>query len=61
MEALTKLQEEEYAPGEVIWLPLDMSDPRLAKKGAEDFMSREKRLDVLGACSHEINLRLGGC
>lgn len=33
--------------GEVIWLELDLSDPRKAKKSAEEFMNREGRLDVL--------------
>lgn len=34
--------------GEAIWLELDLSDPRKAKKAAEEFLKKEKRLDILG-------------
>ena len=34
--------------GEVIWFKLDLSDPKVARKAAEDFMQMEQRLDVLG-------------
>ncbi|KAF8804455.1 NAD(P)-binding protein [Phlegmacium glaucopus] len=47
--ALAKLDQEGLEPGngEVIWLKLDLSDPRDAKEAAEEFLKREKRLDVL--------------
>ncbi|KAG2151604.1 NAD(P)-binding protein [Suillus bovinus] len=48
-EAIGKLKAEGLGPGngDVIWLELDLKDPRNAKKAAEEFMKREKRLDVL--------------
>ncbi|OJA18621.1 hypothetical protein AZE42_01759 [Rhizopogon vesiculosus] len=48
-EAIAQLKEEGLGPGngEVIWLELDLKDPRNAKKAAEEFMKKEKRLDVL--------------
>ena len=56
MEAIEELRAEGFEPGngEVDWLKLDLSDPREAKKAAEAFMEREKRLDVLGACVRMI-------
>uniref|UniRef100_A0A0W0G3P8 Short-chain dehydrogenase n=1 Tax=Moniliophthora roreri TaxID=221103 RepID=A0A0W0G3P8_MONRR len=33
--------------GEVVWLRLNSSDPREAKKAVKEFLSKEKRLDVL--------------
>ncbi|KIK70104.1 hypothetical protein GYMLUDRAFT_994181 [Collybiopsis luxurians FD-317 M1] len=49
MEAIEKLKAEGLEPGngQVDWLKLDLSDPREAKKAAEAFMEKEKRLDVL--------------
>ena len=32
----------------MVWLKLDLSDPREAKKAAEEFLEREGRLDILG-------------
>ncbi|KDQ54409.1 hypothetical protein JAAARDRAFT_135807 [Jaapia argillacea MUCL 33604] len=48
--AISRLQTEGLGPGngEILWLKLDLSDPRVAKQSAEDFMKRESRLDVLG-------------
>ena len=48
--AIARLEQEGLQPGdgEVIWLKLDLSDPRDAKKAAEEFLKREKRLDILG-------------
>lgn len=48
--AIARLEHEGLQPGdgEVIWLKLDLSDPRDAKKVAEEFLKREKRLDILG-------------
>ncbi|KAH9921374.1 hypothetical protein B0H21DRAFT_701637, partial [Amylocystis lapponica] len=47
--ALARLEAEGVAPGNgtVRWLPLDLCDPRNAQKAAEEFMAKEKRLDVL--------------
>lgn len=49
-EAIAKLKAEGLGPGngEVIWLELDLIDPRNAKTTVQEFMSKEKRLDVLG-------------
>ncbi|TCD67359.1 hypothetical protein EIP91_010207 [Steccherinum ochraceum] len=33
--------------GEVLWLQLDLSDPRKARKAGEEFLKIEQRLDVL--------------
>ncbi|KAG1813703.1 uncharacterized protein BJ212DRAFT_1482598 [Suillus subaureus] len=48
-EAITQLKAEGLGPGngDIIWLELDLKDPRNAKKAAERFMKQEKRLDVL--------------
>ena len=48
-EAIAKLESEGLGPGngQIIWLKLDLSDPRNAKKAAEEFMTKEKRLDIL--------------
>ncbi|KAG1823186.1 hypothetical protein EV424DRAFT_769957 [Suillus variegatus] len=48
-EAIAQLKAEGLGPGngDVIWLELDLMDPRNAKKAAEVFMKQEKRLDVL--------------
>ncbi|KAG1723176.1 NAD(P)-binding protein [Suillus paluster] len=47
--AIAQLKAEGLGPGngEVIWLELDLKDPRNAKKTAEEFMKLEKRLDIL--------------
>ncbi|KAG6330448.1 hypothetical protein ID866_8642 [Astraeus odoratus] len=47
--AIAQLQSEGLGPGngEVVWLELDLCDPRNAKKAAREFMSKEDRLDVL--------------
>ncbi|KAG2095897.1 uncharacterized protein F5147DRAFT_840085 [Suillus discolor] len=48
-EAIAQLKAEGLGPGngDVIWLELDLKDPRNAKKAAEVFMKQENRLDVL--------------
>lgn len=48
-EAIERLKTKPLEPGigEVVWLNLDLSDPRLARQSAEEFMRKEKRLDVL--------------
>ncbi|KAK0204004.1 hypothetical protein DFS33DRAFT_1384274 [Desarmillaria ectypa] len=52
-EAIKKLKTESLEPGngEVVWLKLNLSDPRLARQSADEFMQKEKRLDVLGGLS----------
>ncbi|KAJ3475072.1 hypothetical protein NLI96_g12075 [Meripilus lineatus] len=49
LEAIQRLKHEGLGPGygEVVWLDVNLSDPRRAKKAAEDFMVRETKLDVL--------------
>ncbi|EED80526.1 predicted protein, partial [Postia placenta Mad-698-R] len=46
--AIERLRAAGLGPGngEVIWLPLDYSDPRLAKAAAEELMEKEDRLDL---------------
>ncbi|KAF5338088.1 hypothetical protein D9611_014191 [Ephemerocybe angulata] len=49
-EAIKALHDEGFGQGgksEVIWLKLDLSDPREVKKAAEAFLEKEGRLDVL--------------
>lgn len=48
--AIEKIRKAGLEPGngEVVWLPLDYSDPRDAKKAAEGFLEKEERLDILG-------------
>ncbi|KAL0569739.1 hypothetical protein V5O48_012215, partial [Marasmius crinis-equi] len=48
-DAIAQLNKEGFQPGngEVVWLKLNLTDPREAKKAAEEFTSREKRLDIL--------------
>jgi len=47
--AIEVLQSEGLEPGngEVEWLSVDFSEPHRAKAAAEDFLQKEKRLDVL--------------
>ncbi|KAH7915543.1 hypothetical protein BJ138DRAFT_1141561 [Hygrophoropsis aurantiaca] len=47
--AIEQLQKEGLGPGngQVIWIKLDLQDPRNAKVMAEEFMKLETRLDVL--------------
>ena len=35
-------------PGELIWLPIDLTDPHKARSAAEWFIKRENKLDILG-------------
>jgi len=50
--AIARLELDGLSPGngQVLWHELTLSDPRKAKKSAEEFMKKENRLDVLGAC-----------
>ncbi|KAM5531420.1 hypothetical protein V8D89_012753 [Ganoderma adspersum] len=47
--AIERLRAEGLEPGNgtLEWVELDLSDPRKAKEGAEKFLARETRLDVL--------------
>ncbi|KAF9486203.1 NAD-P-binding protein [Pholiota conissans] len=47
--ALKQLESEGLGPGngQVLWHKLDLSDPRDAKRSAEEFLKKEKGLDVL--------------
>lgn len=46
--AIERLTAEGIGSGEVHYLHLDLSDPKLAKVAAEDFLTKETRLDILG-------------
>lgn len=50
-KARTAIDHLEPEPGveEVCFLKLDLSDPREARKAALEFISKERRLDVLSA------------
>lgn len=47
LNAKQQLEKECLADGSVEWLKLDLSDPRIAKESAEEFLKRESRLDIL--------------
>ncbi len=49
LESIEKLKVDGLEPGngDVCFLGVDMSDPRITKKSAEEFLAKEKRLDVL--------------
>ncbi|OCH94500.1 NAD-P-binding protein [Obba rivulosa] len=49
--AVTRLRAEGLGEdeGELIWLDIDLSDPRRAKKAAQWFMGQEVRLDILAS------------
>ncbi|KAH8097016.1 NAD-P-binding protein [Cristinia sonorae] len=51
-DAITRMKDELFKAnlenkGELVWLDLDLNDPKKAKKAAEEFMLLEERLDVL--------------
>ena len=48
--AITRIEQEGVGehPGELVWLPIDLTDPHRAKAAAEWFIKREDRLDILG-------------
>ena len=62
--AIERLTAEGIGSGQVHHLNLDLSDPKLAKAAAEDFLTKETRLDVLGVLWrdndhmhwHDVNL-----
>jgi len=47
--AITRIEQEGVGehPGELVWLPIDLTDPHRAKAAAEWFIKREDRLDIL--------------
>ena len=47
-QVIEQLKREDDLRGEVVYLELDLSDPNLARKSAEEFKTKEKRLDILG-------------
>ena len=59
-EALARLELDGLGPGngQVLWHEFDLSDPRKAKKPAEEFLKKETRLDVLSACIHLMSKTL---
>ncbi|CAA7264412.1 unnamed protein product [Cyclocybe aegerita] len=48
-ECIAQLERESLGPGngQVSWLKCDLSDPRDAKKVAQEFLEKEDRLDIL--------------
>ncbi|KAL4079943.1 hypothetical protein V8B97DRAFT_2002394 [Scleroderma yunnanense] len=56
--AITQLNAEGFGPGngEVVWIELDLSDPRNAKKTAQAFKTKEDRLDVLSVPSSRLDI-----
>jgi NAD(P)-dependent dehydrogenase (short-subunit alcohol dehydrogenase family) len=46
-DAVGRLEEAGLGDGTVHWIRLDLSDPRLARKAAEDLLKKEDRLDIL--------------
>lgn len=48
--AIANLKVDGLGPsnGQVVFLQLDLNDPRNAKRAAEEFLSKETRLDILG-------------
>ncbi|KAL4063800.1 hypothetical protein J3A83DRAFT_4454256 [Scleroderma citrinum] len=59
--AIADLQKEGLGPGngEVVWLELDLSDPRNAKNAAREFMNKEDRLDVLSRRPEDYGRKVG--
>ncbi|THV02625.1 NAD-P-binding protein [Dendrothele bispora CBS 962.96] len=46
-EAIESLKKSRVDPGEVAYLKLDLNDPKQAKRAAEEFATKETRLDIL--------------
>jgi len=48
--AIVRMEEEGMGehPGQLVWLPIDLTDPHRARAAAEWFLKRESRLDILG-------------
>ena len=51
--AIARMEQEGMGehPGQLVWLPIDLTDPHKARAAAEWFLKRESRLDILGAWS----------
>ncbi|KAF7331079.1 NAD-binding protein [Mycena venus] len=47
LEAIKQLQAENINDGSVHWLKLELSDPRAAKRAAQEFLEKETRLDII--------------
>jgi len=47
--AIARMEKEGMGehPGQLVWLPIDLTDPLKAKAAAEWFVKRESRLDIL--------------
>ena len=54
--AIAALEADGIEPGSVVWLKLELSDMKSVKIAAEEFMSKETRLDILGGF-HLANVR----
>lgn len=48
-KAIASLDDLGSARGKVEWLKLDLSDPKNAKEAAQEFLTKEKRLDILSS------------
>ncbi|KAF9486213.1 NAD(P)-binding protein [Pholiota conissans] len=48
-EAIAQLEQEGLGSGQVVWLQVNLADPQWAQMAAEDFLEKEKRLDILSA------------
>lgn len=53
-DAIERLKAAGLGEGEVIHLQVDVGDVTVAKAGAEDFMKKESRLDVLSKSNTSI-------
>ena len=53
LERLAEVAKDCKDAGEVVWLPLDLDDPREVQRAAEVFMSKEERLDILSQLLHK--------
>jgi NAD(P)-dependent dehydrogenase (short-subunit alcohol dehydrogenase family) len=60
VHAIRRMEEEGMGErkGELVWLPIDLTDPRKAKAAAEWFVKRESRLDILGMLIGHIDFRI---
>lgn len=48
LEAIRLIRDETpLSQGDLVWLPLDLSDLASVKMAAKEFLSKEKRLDIL--------------
>ncbi|TFK72482.1 NAD-binding protein [Pluteus cervinus] len=47
IDAIAALEADGIKPGSVVWLKLELTDLDGVKKSAEEFMSKETRLDIL--------------